>query len=71
MRTDLIPLGHEAASVRQPLRRLCVVKVTTHKAGENPVRGVRACGNASSFNAAGVGSFRLATGGTGTDYPGD
>ena len=36
---------------------------------ENPVRGVRACSNASSFNAAGVGSCLLATTGTGTTIP--
>ena len=28
---------------------------------ENPARGVRACSHASSFNAAGVGSYLLAT----------
>ena len=45
--------------------------ITADKAGENPVRGVRACFRVSSFNAAGVGSCRLATGDTGADYLGD
>ena len=36
---------------------------------ENPVRGVRACSKASSFNAAGVGSCLLVTTGTGTTIP--
>jgi hypothetical protein len=45
--------------------------ITADKAGENPVRGVRACFRVSSFNAAGVGSCRLVTGDTGADYLGD
>ena len=36
---------------------------------ENPVRGVRACSDASSFNAAGVGSCLLVTTGTGMTVP--
>lgn len=36
---------------------------------ENPVRGVWACSNVSSFNAAGVGSCLLATANTGTTVP--
>ena len=36
---------------------------------ENPVCGVRACSNASSLNAAGVGSCLLATEGTGMTIP--